>query len=389
MKQTFTGITIGCRQDFRQALKHTLGKSVDFSQPCASMAQAYPIFADNPPEIVYLDLTQDPTDMNFAGLDDVSRLMKKHPGTCIFLIMDPADPNRMINGFRAGAADVLPPACSSEQITKSFYQAMERLAGFEKKAELFSVFSLRGGSGVTSLAINLADHIYALTKEKVLLLDLNLFMGDIAGYLDFEPEFTPFELISNLQRMDHSLLFSSLFRHPSGMYVLTASDEINDAESVSADDIHSMVELLKHHFDYIVVDTPHDFSERTLKLLSLTDTLLLTVQQDVPSAKSVQKVIQFLEDIEFPMNHVNIILNRHLKKSEFRAADLEQVFSKTVSHLVQNNYPLMTRAANRGKPLRLHTPKSLISRQFLGIASALAGIKPVNGTSLRQRLFSR
>ena len=74
--------------------------------------------------------------------------------------------------------------------------------------------------GVTTVALNLAGHLFDLTRDKVLLLDLNLFMGDVASYLNMEPAYTPYDLMRDVDRMDENLMFSSVTRHTSGFYVM-------------------------------------------------------------------------------------------------------------------------------------------------------------------------
>ena len=52
-----------------------------------------------------------------------------------------------------------------------------------KKAKIFTVTSVKGGTGKTTFALNLAAS-FALNKKRVLLIDADLAAGDIAARLD-------------------------------------------------------------------------------------------------------------------------------------------------------------------------------------------------------------
>ena len=71
--------------------------------------------------------------------------------------------------------------------------------------------------------------------------------------------------------------------------------DISDAEQVGPDDIAAMAGVVKRHFDYIIVDCPHEFSGRSLKACALSDKILLVAQQTIPAVKSVQQVIAFFQ----------------------------------------------------------------------------------------------
>ena len=383
MAQNLTGIIINTSKKFQDEIITGLVSFVEILKPIETLSDGYQFLRKHKPSMVFMDITIDPEDcMKIIGL-----MLKKEPDTMVFLIDDGKDPDIILEGFRTGATDFLIPGFTGEDVAACVKKGLERSSGRVQQAEVFTVFSLKGGLGVTALAINLADHIYDITKDKVLLLDLNLFMGDITSYLDIAPSFTLYDLVGDMDRMDSQLLFSSFFRHERGFFVLTTLEEINDSDSISGQDIFDMISLLKKYFDYIVVDSPHDFSERTLKLLSCTDRLLVMVQQSIPSAKSVQKTIEFLNEIDFKPDGLNIVLNRHLKKNEFKIPDLERILSWQISFVLENNYPLFIQTANKGTTLNSIAKGSRINQQIHQMAASLTGIKPVPGKNWKNLLF--
>jgi pilus assembly protein CpaE len=76
-----------------------------------------------------------------------------------------------------------------------------------------SFFSAKGGSGSTTVATNLAIHLHQLTGKKVLLVDLDLELGEIALFLGVQPRFNLVDLVRNFHRMDEELLASYIEQH--------------------------------------------------------------------------------------------------------------------------------------------------------------------------------
>lgn len=385
MKIKQTGLTIGCTRDFRNELETGLSNIITIDRHFVSPAEALACLAAETFDIAVVWIPEVCKD----GLEVISRIRRKYPDMQVFAALDEKDPDAILNAFRNGAADVLfteeGRVCPVEVIHRTVTLGCSQ-AG---KGEVFTIFSLKGGAGVTTIAMNLADQIRFLTGEKVLLLDLNLFLGDMTSYLDMAPLFTPYDLIREHERMDQELLFSSLFCHAGGVHILTTPEEINDAESVTGREVVDMISLLQQQFDYVVVDAPHDFSERTLKLMTMTDRLMILAQQNVPSAKSVQKVISFLDEIDFKRAQADIILNRFVKKSAFRAADLTRVLGRPISYLVENNYQLLVRAANKGEMLQKYAPGSTICQQIRKMAAGLTGVDLPAGNRWKKLLFKR
>lgn len=383
MGERRTAVTAGIGPNTEETIREGIRPLADIIGSFPELSRAVPALADMKPDLIFLDLTQN----REQGIPALQKIVNQVPGARVFLLDPGTDPETILEGFRNGAADFIPPESGGPQILTLVRKALSRFEGKSHKGKVLTLFSLKGGQGVTSLALNLADQIRDLTKARVLLLDLNLFMGDITAYLDIAPDFTPFELAADMARMDEDLLFSSLFLHGSGLYILTTREEINDAEAVTDRDVSAMIEFLRDHFDFIVVDASHEFSRQTLEALVHTDILLTLAIQSIPSAKSVKRTLDFLRDIDFGPDALRIVLNRYLKKNEFTKADLERIFVRDISFVLDNDYRLMNRAAGKATFLRKAGSGDRLTRQIRAMAGSLAGVDPQAVTGWKDRLF--
>jgi pilus assembly protein CpaE len=380
MKPLHTGIIISPTQEPLNGQAEHLAPMVEITRQFSSFDQGHHYLKANPAGIAFLDISHN----REQGLKWTRKIKKSVPETRLFLMDQSPTTDTILAGFRNGALDFLPiSGTDTGRLLERVKAALDRDGGQEPQGELITLFSLKGGVGLTTTAINLADQISQLTREKVLLLDLNLFMGDITGYLDIHPQFTPYDLVADIERMDGDLLFSSLFRHDRGFYVLTALEEINDSDSIGTQDMAAMLDLLKSQFDYIVAEAPHDFSRRTLALVDRTDRLLVMAQQNLPCIKSIQKIMEFLSDIRLDPQKLAIVLNRHLKSGELTRTDLENSFGRKIDYCICNDYPACLKAANRGSTLGQASGTQKITRQISAMAQGITGVAQESPTGLK------
>jgi pilus assembly protein CpaE len=311
------------------------------------------------------------------GLALVQQVRRAHPGNGVFIVADEKDPDLILAGLRMGILDVLLPATNgNERFLPALRKAMGRSVSEGRNGFVYTLFSRKGGQGVTTLSVNLADQIQALTGSRVLLLDLNLYMGDVGAMVNINPDFTPFDLIRDLSRMDENLLLSSLCRHDRGFYVLPAPGTISDADRVHRNQVSDMLALLKRHFTHIVVDLSHDFSERTLAAAEASDRLVILVEPDLVSLKSAQQVLTFFQELNYGDERMAFVLNRASKRSILQPEDVQAVLKQPLLTSVADDWKTLTRAARKGEPLGVAHERRRITRDMHRLAVRLTGLAP-------------
>jgi len=368
MTDKVKGVIISSNADLSRQLAEEIRPAVDVVKEIQDRRAAYPAIREIEPGAVFVDLAENPA----QALELVHRLARHLSECAIFLLAREKDPDLILQGFRSGVADYLVFPGRNGDALHAVKRALGNAAG--QSGEVIALFSLKGGQGVTSLSLNLADHLVHATREKVLLADLNLYRGDVAICLNMPSTYTGFDLVKDLERMDHKLLFSSLAHHPNGFHVLPAPEEISDADQVSGDDVPRMLALLQRHMDYTVVDLPHDLSDRSLAVLDTADTILVIAQPTLPAIKSVQRTLDLFQELNYGEDKVRIVLNRQVRKSDFTTSDLASIFKQPVFATVANDYSSLMQAVNKGKTLRIARERAGINKDFRRLAGLLTGI---------------
>ena len=322
--------------------------------------------------IVFLDARNHDS----KALSLIARLKRTGDEVRVVVVSQSRNPESVLESMRAGASDYLAYPVDPEEIAGAVRRIAEQEEGGAGRGRIVAVFSLKGGQGTTSLAANLADHIHSLTRETCLLADLNLYMGHVCVGLDLPCAYTPFDLVSDLDRADDNLLFSSLVRHERGFHVLGISDLIADASEITGDELNAMLRLLRQHLPYTVLDLPHDLSERALAGLDAADRILLVVQQDVPSLKSAQLALRVFSDLDYETDRIGVVVNRYVERNGIELEDIESSLKRPVITTVSNDYRTMATVFNRGQTVDSAERRSRLNEDFARLAGLVTGMPP-------------
>jgi len=121
--------------------------------------------------------------------------------------------------------------------------------------KLLLVYSPKGGTGCSTVAINLAIALQQVTSKKVALVDASLQFGDVAVLLDLRGNHSIAEAVAQIDTLEVDQLVALMSPHQSGIKVLPAPTSPEMAEVVTSDHLKTIIGLLRREFAYIILDT--------------------------------------------------------------------------------------------------------------------------------------
>jgi pilus assembly protein CpaE len=237
----------------------------------------------------------------------------------------------------AGIAEVLPLPAGREHtafVVEKAACAAQQHGSSDRGARVITVFSPKGGSGKSVVATNLAVAAATHAKKRTLLVDLDLQFGDAAIMLGLSPSSTVRELISSPTELDAEKLEVYTERHSSGVSVLPAPMNPEDAELVGEDAVRTLLEVARDSHDVVVVDTAPFFYGPMLATLDQTDELLVLCNPDLPTLKNVRLTLKTLELLSFPADRLRIVLNRASSASGMDPADVSAALDREVDFVI-------------------------------------------------------
>jgi pilus assembly protein CpaE len=254
---------------------------------------------------------------------------------------------------RAGAAPA--PAAEAEQPSR----------------QVITVTGPRGGCGKTVIATNLAVAL-AAGREKVALVDLNLWGGDVAMLLDLTPKRTLGDLLPGFGGIDYDVVDSVMVNHASGVSVLAAPvTGAFDGSTLSRYVVQSILEALRAHYECTVVDTGYANLESTLAAMDYSDQIVVVVGMDLPRLRDGKLYLKNLVAANYPKEKIRVVVNRSGSSKEISASEVETILEFPVTARIPNDDALVASSVNLGQPFVSASPNKPLSKALFALAETL------------------
>jgi pilus assembly protein CpaE len=283
-------------------------------------------------------------------------------------------PQLIVGAMRAGVREYLERPTTTTDLLEAFVRltSMRRKPGSENsRGKVFTIVNAKGGSGATTVAVNLALALQSI-HHSTALVDLAP-LGHCALHLNLKPSFTISDAVSNLHRLDSSLLDSFMARHGNGLQVLAGAATPTAIEP-SASDFARLFDTMVGLFHYIVVDASSRLDSATRLASNLSEKTLLVAHADVATLWSAGRVAQYLGE-SGSRERFSLILNRYRKVAGFNESEAEAAIGAPVLWRIPNQYFAVSTAIDRGVPL-MQQGNTDISRSISGLAEYLTKDDP-------------
>lgn len=296
----------------------------------------------------------------------------------IFLVSSHVEPEMLLQAMRSGAREFFPVPVKSEDIISALMKFRERNRNVtvtekgKKKGKIINIIGSKGGIGTTTIAVNFATSLLGIhgSSKSVALIDMNLLFGEIPLFLDIESAFNWGEIAKNISRLDSTYLMSVLSKHPSGLYILPSPTRFDGVNLATPGIIEKLLRLMRKDFDYVVIDSGQHLDDISLKVLELSDTVLINSILSLPCLINVKRLIDTFKKLGYPAeDDVNVIVNRYHKNSVISLKDAEKGIGKRVFWQIPNDFQNTISAINQGKTLLDIAPKADITQNIRELAS--------------------
>lgn len=296
----------------------------------------------------------------------------------IFVTSSRVEPEILIQALREGVKEFFSQPIKKEEVMNALLKFKERkqsarLNGEKKKrGKIIDVIGSKGGVGTTTLAVNLATGLAELEGSPlVALIDMNLLFGEIPLFLDVKPLFNWGEVARNISRLDATYLMSILSKHSSGVHVLPSPTGLDGVNVATPEIIEKLLGLMQNVFDFIVIDGGQSLDDISLKILEVSDILLLVAILSLPCLTNLRRLLWTFQKLGYPREeNIKIIISRYQKKSVISLKEAEETLNKKIFWLVPNDYSTTMSAINQGKTLFAVAQGAEITKNLTELASA-------------------
>jgi pilus assembly protein CpaE len=333
--------------------------------------EALRLVRDHVPDLVITDVAM--PELN--GIELTGRLRGNHQtaGVPILMFSERIEASDALAGYAAGADDYLPKpfelAILEAKIQALLRRSIRGSAIQAKRGKVILFSHAKGGVGTTSLAVNVAVLLAAEAQGPVGLLDLDVEFGDSAVFLNVKPRHTLADLPDTPSPHVDEAQFEGFVTESGRVRLVVGADAPERAMLVTLPAIQLAIDRLARTCDYVLIDAPASFTERTLTALDTSDLVCVVTSASLPSLKATRMCLDLFEKLGLPEQRIRLILN----DSTVHSMDLPAaatVLGRTPDLVVQHSESL-DRAANAGRPLVTSDPNDPVVADVRVLADAI------------------
>lgn len=342
------------------------------------------------PDVVLMDINMPDMD----GIAATEAIRAKQQAVQVVILSVQSDQNYMRRAMLVGARDFLTKPPMGDELISAIRRAGEMAQAEKAKAarvqampiagvpgvpvayggprgKIVVVYSPKGGTGRTTVAVNLALALHS-DDTRVVLVDGNLQFGDVAMFVNEHGKNTVLDLAPRADELDAEIVEEVMVKHSaSGLHILAAPTRPEYAEKVSSAQFSKMLEYLTHLYAYVVVDTATALNDLTLATIDVSDLIVLITTQDIPSIKNSRLFLDLLNSLGVRRERVLFIMNRFDKKVNITPERVAENLKQEVALTIPVDEATAVKAVNRGVPFMLDNKAQPIARSIMSLAEAV------------------
>jgi pilus assembly protein CpaE len=228
--------------------------------------------------------------------------------------------------------------------------------------------SSKPGSGASTVATQTAFSLHRVTGKKILLADFDLTGGTIGFYLKLSHNYSLVDALQHAEHLDLAL-WNSLTVNYGGLDILPAP-AAPYADGIDAARLRILIDHARRMYDWVILDLPSVFHRTSLMAISECERAFLVSTGELPSLHLTVKALKLVDNLGFPRDRFQVLVNRVDKRVDIGVADMEKLFGTPVHAVLPNDYFSLHRVVTLGQPLG---PDGELGRSIENVAVRLSG----------------
>ncbi|OGO88841.1 MAG: hypothetical protein A2Y24_02100 [Clostridiales bacterium GWE2_32_10] len=331
------------------------------------------------PDIILMDINM-PV---LTGIEATEQIMYKLPDTVIIMMSVQKEIGYLKKTMEAGAKNYILKPFNTEEIIDTIRNTykkekdkkvqIERLK--EKKdarnPKTITVFSTKGGVGKSTTAINTAIAIKKETNKKVIIVDMDVYFGDICTMSDVDPSITIIELIEEIAILSSENIHDYIIETELGVDILAAPKKPEYADYVTTEHIKKISHILKENYDYIVFDMDNKFSDLNLTIMDQTDLILYITTMEITSIKNAKLGIDVMKSLNYADEKIKLVVNKSDENYGINLGDIKKVLEREIDFCIKSNDKIVVSSINKGIPIMTEKKRNNMMEGFEKIAKGV------------------
>ncbi|MEM8773713.1 MAG: AAA family ATPase [Pseudomonadota bacterium] len=372
-------------EDMEAALSESWG-DLGFAEALAFFNQAE---AEN---LEFVALAIDQSDESEISMLSEIITLAKTRGIKVILIAEDVSPASLHHLLRQGADEFVPYPLPENELQAAIDRTRRKqemaAAGVPFSSDsapaagvLFAVQGIAGGTGATTLAVNLAWELANVEKEdapRVCIIDLGLQTGTVATFLDLPRRDVVYEMWADTDTMDEDIFKQALVAYEEKMWVLTAPPDILPLDMITSEDVKKVLEYARAKFDYVIVDMPGTLVQWTETVLNAAQIYFTTLELDMRSAQNALRFKRALRSEDLPIEKLRFCMNRAPKFTDLNGKSRVKRMAESLEISIEIQLPdggrQVMQSGDHGAPLSVAGAKNPLRKEIAKLAASLHAV---------------
>jgi pilus assembly protein CpaE len=260
--------------------------------------------------------------------------------------------------------------------------AKAALAG--PQGAVISCMSAASGDGASTLAMNLAACLADISRQPVVLVDMDYQFGLISKSLELVTPFGIRELFDHPERgLDQMLISKMLVEYKPNLSIIAAPSDLRLLPAIRPDAVRDLIGILRSQFAYVIIDVPHVWTSWTASTLTYSTHTIMVAQLWLRSLTHAARLLAAWHSVGIDRESVSLVINR--SGAKFKEAittqDFERICHHKINAAIHNDVKAITYAENKAKTLFETDHDSTVKHQILQLAQSLMAQYPIHSTT--------
>jgi len=248
----------------------------------------------------------------------------------------------------------------------------------DRSGVVIPVQGMAGGTGATTLAVNLAWELAIIDPKnppRVCLLDLGFQFGSVSTYLDLPRRESVLELLSDTESMDSDSFMQALLAYNQKVQVLTSPTDLIPLDMVGPKDIERLIETARTNFDYVVIDMPTVLTEWSETVMNAAHVYFATLELDMRSAQNTLRLKRTMQSEGLPFAKLRFVLNRAPGFTDLTGKSRVKRLAESLGIAIEVHLPdggrQVTQNADHGVTMAEGIAKNALRREIAKLAKSV------------------